>query len=268
MNNDTIERLQAKTPQQRFTRMLEKEFHFAPKIAQAVLEEAEAYLGGHPGRLRPGQVCTTLVKRGARHGQALRELDTTEVVWTIDAGVEDHRVLQQHGRKALRRARLQRLALEALEQGAVATQEDLAQALQVSVRTIKRDVEKLQGEGGYVPTRGKLQGIGRGQSHKAQIIGRWLQGETYDQIALHTHHAIASIKRYIQTFVRVVQLHRHGFAEGQIALLVQNGAPLVREYLKVYEQHSKPECRERLEAQLLRLGKASQTRTSGKRGAK
>ena len=268
MNNDTIERLQAKTPQQRFTRMLEKEFYFAPKIAQAVLEEAEACLVGYSKRLRPGQVRTILAKRAARHGQALRDMDTTEVIWTIDAGAEDHQVLQQHGRKALRRVRIQRLALEALDQGAVAAQEDLAQALQVSVRTVKRDVGKLQNEKVYLPTRGRLQGIGRGQTHKAQIIGRWLRGETYDQIALHTRHAISSIKRYIQTFVRVVQLHRHGFAEGQIALLAQIGAPLVREYLTVYAQHNTPECCERLEAQLLRLGKASQAPPPSKKGAK
>ena len=56
MNPTTIERLQAKTPQQRFIRVLEHEFHFAPKIAQAVLEEAHASLLGNPEQIQPGQV--------------------------------------------------------------------------------------------------------------------------------------------------------------------------------------------------------------------
>ena len=79
--------------------------------------------------------------------------------------------MQQHGSPTLRRVRIQRLLDEALAQGAVATQEDLAQALHVSLRTIKRDCA-AQAQEVYLPTRGNLHGIGRGQTHKAQI-GRW-----------------------------------------------------------------------------------------------
>jgi len=267
MNNDTIERLQAKTPSQRFLRTLEQEFHFAPKVAQAVLEEAQVYLQGVPNQLRPGQIRVILAKRNARHGRALRDTDTIEVTWTVDAGMEDQQVLQQHGRQALRQVRIQRLLLEALEQNTAAVQEDLAQALQVSVRTIKRDCVDLQAKGVYLPTRGNLQGIGRGQTHKAQIIERWLRGETYDQIALHTHHSFSSIKRYTQTFVRVMELHRQGFTEDQIALVVQIGVPLAQEYLAVYEQNASPERRERLEDQLQRLGKTSQAAQRSQKGA-
>jgi len=174
MNEREMERLQAKTPQQRFLRVLEREFHYAPKVAQAVLQEAEACLGGMTGRLRPGQVRVILTQRAAGHGQALRDTATTEVVWTVDAGAEDRQVWHEQGCQALRRVRILRLLDEAIEQGAVATQEDLAQALHVSIRTIKRDCAELTAQGFYLPTRGHLQGIGRGQSHKAHIVGRWL----------------------------------------------------------------------------------------------
>lgn len=40
MKRDEIERLQAKTPAQRFLSLLEQEFHYAPKIAQGILAEA------------------------------------------------------------------------------------------------------------------------------------------------------------------------------------------------------------------------------------
>ena len=267
MKQDTIERLEAKTPQRRFLHLLEREFHFAPRIAQSVLEEAEACLLGTSSPLRIGQIRVILARRTAKPGRALQETSTMEVIWTVDSGAEDRQVLRRHGREALRQVRIQRLLTEALSQGAVATQEDLAHALQVSVRTIKRDCAELGAQGVYLPTRGNLHGIGRGQTHKAQIIGRWLRGETYDQIALNTHHAIVSIKRYLQTFVRVVQLHRHGHSKDQIALLVQIGAPLVHEYLAVYDQHDTPECRQRLETQLLRLGKAAQAPQTSKKGA-
>jgi len=231
MNQLEMERLQVKTPEHRFLSVLENEFHEPPRVARALLEEAQACLLGINQALRPGQMRVTLVRHDARHGRSLSGTPMTEVVWTIDAGLEDRQVLERHGRMALRRVQIQRLLTEALDQGGVATQEDLAHALHVSVRTIKRDCRWLQSRGIYVPTRGNLQGIGRGQTHKARIVGRWLQGETYDQIALHTHHSPTSIRRYIQTFVRVVHLHRQDFMDVQIALLLGIGIPLVAEYL-------------------------------------
>ena len=253
MNQDEIERRQAKTPENRLLNMLQQEFHFAPKIAQAIMSEAQECLIGSPLNLKAGQMRVVLVKRKARHGQSLSESQTVEVVWTIDAGAEDQEVLLNHGVPALRQVRIQRLLDEALEQGAVASQEDLARGLQVSVRTIKRDCAALQARGITVPTRGNVQGIGRGQTHKAQIVGRWLQGETYDQIARHTHHAVSCVRRYVQTFVRVINLHQQDFNSTEIGLLLQVSQPLLREYLTIYDQHDSAFCRERLQAQLLSL---------------
>lgn len=261
--DDALERQQVKTSEQRFKQMLQQEFHLAPKIAQAVLEEAQVHLLDPVETQRPGQQLAIVVKRQASHGRALRETELTQIRWTVDAGAEDRQVRQQHGSKALRHVRLQRLLLEALEQDGVASQEDLAHALQVSVRTIKRDFEELQQQGLYLPSRGNLQGIGRGQTHKAQIIGYWLRGATYDQIAQQTHHAVSSIQRYIQTFVRVIDLYQRHFRVGQIAQLLQIGPPLVQEYLAVYQSHAQVECRQRLQEQLERFKAA----TAPKKGA-
>jgi len=248
-----IERLQVKTPEQRFVQMLEQEFQFAPRVAQVILEEAQASLLGQSMWLRPGQIRVIVAKRQAGHGRALRDTEMTEVTWSIDAGAEDRHIQHQYGLRALRQVRIQRLLLEALEQDGVATQEDLAQALKVSVRTVKRDFKELEGQGLYLPTRGNLHGIGRGQTHKAQIISHWLQGQTYDQISLRTHHTAASIKRYVQTFVRVVELQQQDFSESEIRLLLQIGLALVQEYLAVYAQNNRPECRQRLKEQIARL---------------
>jgi hypothetical protein len=187
----------------------------------------------------------------------------TEVVWTLDAGLEDQQVLQRHGCTALRQVRLQRLLDEAVEQGAVATQEDLARCLHVSVRTVKRDCAVLQHQDVDLPTRGNLCGIGRGQTHKARIVGQWLQGHTYDQIAQRTRHSLTAIQRYTQSFTRVVSLHRQGFPDQQIALLVGLGLPLVRDYLAIYQEHDGPATQERLAAQLDRLGRVGLAQKGG-----
>jgi hypothetical protein len=194
-----------------------------------------------------------LVEKDAPHGRPLDGTETTEVVWTINAGDEDLQVFEEHGSIALRHVRILRLLDEAVAQEAAATQEDLARALHASVSTIKRDFAALRDEGHYLPSRGNLQGIGRGQTHKARIVGLWLQGLTYDQIARRTHHAVSSIKRYINTFIRVVWMHRQEYTEEQIAHLLQIGTALTAEYLALYDRYNTEQYKERLEACLERI---------------
>lgn len=263
MDKNESQRLQAKSREQRFLNIMEQEFNFAPKIAQAVLGDAQDCLFAQSVHLKPGQMRVILLERGAAHGRSLRQTATKEVTWTVNAGKDDLQTETEHGQKALRLFRIRRLLNEAVEQGAAATQEDLALVLHVSVRTIKRDCAELQQQGISLPTRGNLQGIGRGQTHKAQIIGRWLRGETYDQVARHTRHSVTSIKRYIQMFVRVVQFHRKTFSLGEISLALQIGEALVKQYLVVYQQNDTPFCRQRLTEQLERL---SITPTEPKKG--
>lgn len=254
MYNETeLDRNQAKTPEQRFLHILQQEFRYAPKISEAILAEAQSCLQGKPGNIKIGQMRVLLARQKAASGQALSEISQAEVTWTIDAGAEDVTVLRKYGLTGLRQVRIQRLLDEAMEQGALATQEDLARALQTSLRTIKRDFAELHKKGLYLSSRGYMKGIGRGQTHKAQIIRRWLHGETYDQISINSHHAVSSINRYVKTFAQVVRLHQEEMSTNQIALLLQIGEPLVRDYMDVYEHNAEPECRERLEEQLIRL---------------
>jgi response regulator of citrate/malate metabolism len=254
MNQEELKRQQAKTSEQRFLTLMQQDFQCAPKVAQAILEEAKSCLiSAADNSLRVGQVRVILLKRNAPHGQALKDTASTEVTWTVDAGAEDIQVAKEQGRQGLRRVRITRLVEEALAQGAVATQEDLARVLHVSVRTIKRDCAVLQTKGVTLPMRGNLKGIGRGQTHKAQIIQHWLQGETYDQLNQRTRHSISAIRRYIQTFVRVAQLHQQGFVHEEISLLLQLGDQLVQTYLALYEHTDSSFSRQRLQEELQRL---------------
>lgn len=255
MNMDQRARQLAKTPEQRLLSVFEQEFEVPRRVAKEMVKEAKRCLFGDGGQLQPGQMRVLLVKRGTPSGRALREAEQVEVSWTIDAGEADREVERRLGRQELRKLRIRRLLDEALAQGGVATQEDLAVALQVTVRTIKRDCAALVEEGIYLPTRGKRQGIGRGQSHKAQVVSCWLNGQTYDQIRLHTRHSLSSIQRYVQTFTRLAHLHQQGYSEQEIALLLQIGPALVAEYLALLHLHDTPLARLRLADQSQRLPK-------------
>jgi predicted DNA-binding transcriptional regulator YafY len=76
--------------------------------------------------------------------------DYVTVAWTPDA--PEDAGLASTGQR--RRQRLLRLLRQANEQGAAPTVDDLAQALEASVATIKRDLAALRRQGHQVQTRG------------------------------------------------------------------------------------------------------------------
>jgi len=102
----------------------------------------------------PASIRTVLLARaGIPLGKRLSEEDKIAVHWTVDAGEVDAAILRQAGKAALRRERIRRLLAEARAQGAVPTDEDLAQALSISRRTILRDMAVLETQGEELTTR-------------------------------------------------------------------------------------------------------------------
>lgn len=249
-------RLASKTPEASFLHVLQEEFSFSQRVSREILATAQEMLvGGLPAMaLRPGQVRLVVARLDAPFGPPLTETNKIEVTLTVDAGADDSEVLSHEGREGLRRGRILRLTAEALEQGGVLTQEDLARALSVDRRTILRDVQALQAEGHLVHTRGRLKGVGRGQTHKIRIIELWLDREGYDKISRWVHHSLQSIKRYISTFQRIAVLHREGMAVEEIAFLTRASVRLTSDYLALYEAAlDVPHRREKLEEELARV---------------
>ncbi len=128
----------------------------APDLRRSFLEnvaENRAIVAAHrlghlPTRLRKQTV--RMPAASAPTGRPLRDDEWVEVTWTVTAP-EDDAVL---GKVARRQQRLQRLLREAQEQGAAPTVDDLADALEVSRATIKRDLAALRRAGHEVRTRG------------------------------------------------------------------------------------------------------------------
>ncbi len=267
MSRSTMQdRLASKTPEAAFLHVMETEFSFSPRVSYELLNTAKEMLVGEiPSQaLRPGQVRLVVASMQAPFGPPLAETDKIEVTLTVNNGFEDAEVKRREGRAGVRRGRILRLVDEALEQGGVLTQEDLARVLGTDRRTIIRHVKALQDEGHLVRTRGWLKGVGRGQTHKVQIIELWLDREGYDKIARWVHHAPQSIQRYITTFLRIVVLYRKGTAEEEIAFLTRSSVRLVREYLRVYEAALQvPHRREKLEEELVRVSPRPERHAAG-----
>jgi hypothetical protein len=274
MTHTAIDRLAVKTLDQRFRYELEIGFEIAPRVSQGILDLAKEVFGLNAvsadgvGRLRPGQIRQVIAAAGAPQGCTLRQIDMVEVTWTLDAGEEDLDVLRRHGPTALRQVRILRLIDEALDQGGEPTQEDLAKALGVNARTIRSDTAVLRAKGHLVATRGKLRGVGRGQSHKVLIVELYLKRYTYTEIMRQAHHSAYAIKRYVQTFGRVVMLERKGLNTSEIAYAVSISERLTREYLELYQRCDTPEYQDRLAEIVQMVSGSTQKPTSGsKRGA-
>jgi tetratricopeptide (TPR) repeat protein len=98
---------------------------------------------------RERQITVHLPRADAPPGRSLRDDEYVTVTWTFTA--PDDFTIQD--RTARRRCRLLRLLSEAQTQGALPRDADLAEALDVSLATVRRDVAALRAAGHVLPAR-------------------------------------------------------------------------------------------------------------------
>ena len=234
MDENAIERLQAKSPEEAIIEQIGRDFNLAPFMARTQFEQMRRYFERYLGLERDvGQMTFLAISGDTPPGRPVAESERVPINLTVD-GPDDLEVLR-HGVAALRQSKIQRLTEEAQEQGALLTQEDLARLLCTSCSTIKRDIAQLRTEGVDVPTRGQMKDIGKGVSHKTRIIGDWLAGYTFSEIEQRRQHSLYAIERYCADFQRVVRLQTHGLSVGEIRISTGLSERLVGEYLALRE---------------------------------
>ena len=174
----------------------------------------------------------------------LEQLEKRKVVLTIDAGQSDIEALELYGRIGLRRIKIQRITEEAIEQLGVLSQEDIGKYLSCTKRTVQRDIREIKKSGIEVISRGVLHNIGRGQTHKVKIIGMYLDGKTYSEIKLSARHSVGAIKRYIESFTKVLMCHKSKIY-GRKAISVVTGLSegLVKQYQDLIRESRKDSLR-------------------------
>lgn len=196
-------RREVKSSEGEFLYELQHSYELSPKVSEQILITAkECLLRDYP--LKEGQIEATVIGIEERAGKMLEKMEKRRVRLTIDNGIEDREVFEEYGRQGLRQMRIQRTSEEAVEQGGVVSQEDLAKYLSCTVRTIQRDIQEIKDRGIDVSTRGYLHNIGRGQTHKVKILGMYLDGKTYSEIKLEMRHSVGAIKRYLESFTKVL----------------------------------------------------------------
>ncbi len=238
MNNKFL-RLQQKTSEGEFIYELEIQYELCPKMRESILETAKRCLV-RENVLKEGEIEVSVIGIEEKAGKMMEKLEKVKVCLTVDNGKEDAEILEEYGRTELRRVQIQRISEEAIEQQGILSQEDLSKHLRCTVRTIKRDISAIRVLGIEVITRGVLHNIGRGQTHKSKIVGLYLEGKTFSDIKLKTHHSIGSIKRYIESFVCVLMSIEHGIKlPGVISSVTGMSEYLVRQYTELLRASKK-----------------------------
>jgi len=237
--NDQFERHTQKTSEGELYYELLNLYNFSPKESESVVETAKRCLV-RDNILKEGEIEVSVVAIEEKSGKMIEKMCKTRVRLTIDSGKEDLEVLREYGREELRKQQIQRITEEAIEQGGVLSQEDLSKYLGCSTRTIKRAIKQIKEQAVEITTRGVLHNIGRGQTHKSRIIGLYLDGQTFSDIKLKTHHSVGAIKRYLQDFIKVLMSCQHRINDPVEISSVTGLSPwLVKQYLELIINSSK-----------------------------
>jgi hypothetical protein len=238
-----LDRRQIKSSEGELLWELENSYSLSPKLSSSIMMTAkECLLRDY--QLKEGQIEVTVIGVEERSGKVIEKMEKKKVRLTIDNGIEDIEVLKEYGRIILRQIKIERITDEAIEQGGALSQEDLSKYLSCTVRTIQRDIKAIKKKGIEVVTRGYLHNIGRGQTHKVKIIGMYLDGKTYSEIKLTARHSSGAIKRYLESFTKVLVAQSKGIYERkEISAVTGISEGLVKQYLELIRQSKKDKTR-------------------------
>lgn len=251
-------RLTCKTLDQAALAHLRHDFDCSPFESRAILEMIHDLFESvwqSPAQLKPGQMLVMAIAAHEPPGKPLQDCQFKPIVITVHSSEDEDLRQQTHERKVvseLRRAKLCRIAGEAVAQDAYLTVEDVADhILNCGERTVERDLAVLRERGQVVPLRGQQADIGRGVSHKVQVVRLALQRQRPHDIARRLHHDLRSVERYLADFGAIVTMLADGWAVETISFVRRVSLSLVREYECLYQEANQPAQREAL-ADLIR----------------
>jgi len=233
-------RLNVKTLEVMFANLITDGTNCSSFESEVIVEKAKEVfaIGDHSEHkiLHPGQMIWTAVDLNEPPGKPLKECRLRRIVLTHLAPKEDSEVRRMYGRSAKRQQQIMRMAVEAQDQQALLTQEDLGEILDSDVRTIRRDIQQLRKNGILVPTRGQQKDIGPGVTHKVKAVSLFLDEKEPLEIARIIKHSLTAVERYIDGFSRVVYCQRRFRDNLKTALVVGLSVHTVNTYLKLHTE--------------------------------
>lgn len=184
--------------------------------------------------MQPGQIVWQAILISEPAGKPLSKCSFKTIYLTLHHIEQDREILLSHGHSAKRGQQINRITNEALDQGTLLTQEDLATLLDCDVKTIRNDIHKFEKKHNVImATRGNKKDIGPGMTHREKAVELFLKGSDPLTVARQMKHSLKAVERYIQTFCRVVYCQREVKDSLKTALIVGVSVPLVNKYLNL-----------------------------------
>jgi hypothetical protein len=248
MKSGIAKRLHHKTSLHAIQVELQSGYDLSPVEAQVLARRVQQLVDEQAGFARqPGQITYQAIAIDEPPGKRLKDCRKVAVHLTVMAD-EDSGVWTDEGSLALRRLRVHRLVYEATLQGGALSQEDVACILGVSRKSVKRIFAYFREQGEWLPSRGQIQDMGRGVSHKIPIIRRYVEDLSFSQISRELgNHGIASMARYLNHFALVMILEDRGLTVQQMESVIGISENLIGQYRDLYAALNKPEHQRTLE---------------------
>jgi Protein of unknown function (DUF1670) len=147
-----------------------------------------------------------------------------------DSDIEDWKTPIHH--RELRLKKIERWTQQAFDQGALLSQLDLAVLLTTSEQTAGQYVREYHNlYSRPLPTRGNVQLIGSGQTHKREIVSLHLKGYLVPIICKRTNHSRESVERYIHDYEAIKLLASKFDDVDLISRIVRLKTSVVKQYL-------------------------------------
>ncbi len=240
IHNNVEQRLKSKSVKNAIINNIARDFNLTPIFAEAYFNQIVTYFTEHVQlELSSGQVHYLAVDDREPAGKPVQLCRKKSVRLTLHNPDEDLKAYKDGGLSHLRQIRLLRITKEAIEQGSLLSYEDIAFLLTTSVITIKRDMACLRRGGKTIPSRGWRHDMGRGTTHKSQILELYLSGYQFSEIERRTHHSEHAVQRYIQDFSKIILLYLKDFSVDQIRISTGFSNRLIAEYINLYKKYNK-----------------------------
>ena len=272
MNNESsANRLIEKSTLHAIQVELQEGYNLSPVEAIVLAQRLQQLVDEQTGWSRQqGQITYQAIAMDEPPGKPLSLCRKVPVHLTVMAE-GDAQLWAMEGPIAVRRVRVHRMLYEALMQGGALSQEDLACLLGVSLKTIKRIVAWYREQDQRLPSRGEIQDMGRGVSHKIPVIRKYVQDLSFSHISQHLgKHGIPSMVRYLRHFALVMVLEDRELTSGQMQSVIGISENLIEQYRKLYDELNVPEharALQRIRRSVFRPARETESKSAADPGA-
>ena len=232
-----------KTPKalswEEFSQVIASDFNFSPVRLRAIKQVTDELLSSISSNRAYGDIIYWATASSTPAGVPLAAARLEPVTLGIyePEDASDQTTDKDINRlKDIKFKKILRMSLQAKSAGTYLSNADLSYLLGIHCSAISNIIKANPCV--VVPLRGNQCDIGRGTTHRKQIIELYLNMHTETEIVSRTGHSYESIENYIKEFATVLNLSERGMPVALIRRITKRSPSLVNAYLELIKKYS------------------------------